>query len=160
MTVTTRSNWSKQMNSPLEKPKGGEPRGDFIVHPSKVRCPGRLAVAGPLCSWRSDGCDLVSGTSRNVSCPSQWPLSHCPRWLRSPCHSDSPAGLCSVWGRWARVLRRRLSSPWIHNTPCTQLWKQEMHSYVRGQDTYRTGDKSEGPCLFSLKLSGVPLILF
>lgn len=25
MTVTTKSNWSKQMNSPLEKPKAGEP---------------------------------------------------------------------------------------------------------------------------------------
>lgn len=24
MTVTTKRNWSKQMNSPLEKPKGGD----------------------------------------------------------------------------------------------------------------------------------------
>lgn len=143
MIVTMKRNWNKHINSPLGKPKGSNPpHGALITHLSKAQCPGRLAVAGPLCSWHCGRCDLASWTSRHVSCPSQWPLSHCPRWLRSPCHSDTLAGLCSVLGRWARVLQRRLSSPWIRNAPCTQHWKQEVYRWVREQDTYRTGEKS------------------
>lgn len=161
MTVTIGRSRGKQMDSLSEKPMGGEcrPGGNFIARPSKARCPGRLAEAGPLCSWHCGGCGLASGTSRNVSCPSQWPLSHCPRWSRSLCHSGTLAGLCSVWGRWARVLRRRLSSPWICNAPCTQLWKQEGHTH-EGQGAYRTGGEREEPCLLPLQWSGTHLIIF